>query len=102
VWVPGCATGEEAYSLAIVLIEHAQGQRSGPIQIFASDVDEEALDFRPLRLYSESIAADVPRGRWPGSSPGKEQLPSEQGAPRNGHFRQAETSSPTLPSPCST
>ena len=63
VWVPGCATGEEAYSLAIVLIEHAQGQRSGPIQVFASDVDEEALDFARAGLYSESIAADVPRGR---------------------------------------
>ena len=63
VWVPGCATGEEAYTLAMVLIEHAQGQRSGPMQVFASDVDDEALEFARAGLYPESIAADVPRGR---------------------------------------
>src|SRR4029077_18953694 len=45
VWVPGCATGEEAYSIAILLREYADRMSdSAPkIQIFASDIDENAL-----------------------------------------------------------
>jgi two-component system CheB/CheR fusion protein len=64
VWVPGCATGEEAYSIAMLLIEELQAARkSCPLQIFASDVDVGALEFARAGLYSESIAADVPRER---------------------------------------
>jgi two-component system CheB/CheR fusion protein len=64
VWVAGCGTGEEAYSLGMALIEQVQAaQRGSPIQIFASDVDEEALDFARAGVYPESIAADVPAGR---------------------------------------
>jgi two-component system CheB/CheR fusion protein len=44
VWVPGCATGEEAYSIAIVLKEAMAGMRGVPkVQIFATDIDERAL-----------------------------------------------------------
>src|SRR6185436_7176296 len=44
VWVPGCATGEEAYSLAILLLEAVQRRAVRPeIQVFASDLDEGAL-----------------------------------------------------------
>jgi two-component system CheB/CheR fusion protein len=44
VWVPGCATGEEAYSLAIMFSEQLQGRANAPrIQIFATDIDESAL-----------------------------------------------------------
>ena len=44
IWVPGCATGEECYSLAICLLEFL-GDRVAdtPIQIFATDIDETAL-----------------------------------------------------------
>src|SRR5262249_13865450 len=43
VWVPGCATGEEAYSIAILLAEAMSGRRPGPkVQIFATDIDEHA------------------------------------------------------------
>jgi two-component system CheB/CheR fusion protein len=44
VWVAGCASGEEAYSIAILLHDLLQGQKSGRrVQIFASDIDETAL-----------------------------------------------------------
>jgi two-component system, chemotaxis family, CheB/CheR fusion protein len=63
-WVAGCGTGEEPYSLGMLLIEQAQAaQRSGPIQVFASDVDREALDIARAGLYPESIAADVTADR---------------------------------------
>ncbi len=44
VWVPGCATGEEAYSLAILLREHMDGLPVVPqVQVFATDIDEAAI-----------------------------------------------------------
>lgn len=60
VWVPGCATGEEPYSIAMLLIEHMQAaQKGGSIQIFASDIDEEALETARAGSYPESIGGDV-------------------------------------------
>jgi two-component system CheB/CheR fusion protein len=64
VWVPGCATGEEAYSIAILLLEHADAVEQPPdIQIFASDPDEDALIFAREGLYPAAIAADVSEQR---------------------------------------
>jgi two-component system CheB/CheR fusion protein len=60
VWVPGCATGEEPYSLAILLFEQmAAGQKNFRLCIFATDVDDEALEVARHGVYPESIAADV-------------------------------------------
>lgn len=60
VWVPGCATGEEAYSLAMLLDEYAETLNIEPnVQIFASDLDEQALRFARNGLYPMTIAADV-------------------------------------------
>ncbi|MBV9183941.1 MAG: hypothetical protein JO356_21760, partial [Acidobacteria bacterium] len=60
VWVPGCATGEEAYSHAIVLTEFAETLSQPPsLQIFATDIDEEALAYGRHGLYPETISADV-------------------------------------------
>src|SRR5438094_807447 len=60
VWVPGCAPGEEAYSIAMLLIEELQAGRKGvPLQVFASDVDPGALDFARVGLYPESVVRDV-------------------------------------------
>ena len=60
VWVPGCATGEEAYSLAILLHEYAQTIQKPPnIQIFATDIDRDALDIARRGHYPESIASDL-------------------------------------------
>jgi two-component system CheB/CheR fusion protein len=64
VWVPGCATGEEAYSLAMLLVEHADTLDGPPeLQLFATDVDEEVLDEGRRGRYSEAIAADVSADR---------------------------------------
>ncbi|WP_181120940.1 CheR family methyltransferase [Xanthomonas arboricola] len=60
VWVLGCSTGEEAYSLAMLLREHAQTLDVAPrIQIFASDIDGRALAIARVGRYSSSIVADV-------------------------------------------
>ena len=62
VWVPGCATGEEAYSLAILLLEHAarlEAEKRPAIQIFATDLSREALTLAREGVYPEAIAADV-------------------------------------------
>ncbi len=60
VWVAGCATGEEAYSIAILLLEHlSSANKHCPLKIFASDVDEAALRFARAGTYPASIAADV-------------------------------------------
>ena len=44
IWVPGCSTGEEAYSIAIVLLEYLEDKADTiPIQIFGTDINEEAI-----------------------------------------------------------
>jgi two-component system CheB/CheR fusion protein len=60
VWVLGCATGEEAYSLAILLREHMAGMDSPPqVQIFATDLDSRALGSARTGRYADSIAEHV-------------------------------------------
>jgi two-component system CheB/CheR fusion protein len=60
VWTPGCATGEEAYSLAILLAEHQDSlKQSCKIQVFATDIDNQAIATARAGLYPASIAADV-------------------------------------------
>jgi two-component system CheB/CheR fusion protein len=59
VWVPGCSTGEEAYSLAMLFLEESAAKRAVKLQIFASDVSAEALDFARNGVYPAAIAADV-------------------------------------------
>ncbi len=64
VWVVGCATGEEAYSVAMLLLEQAASSNVHvPIQIFASDLDEKALTVAREGRYPKAIAADVSEGR---------------------------------------
>ena len=59
-WVVGCATGEEAYSLAILLLEEAEQMKLRiPMQIFATDLDEGALATAREGRYPRSIEADV-------------------------------------------
>jgi len=60
VWVPGCSTGEEAYSLAILLQEHLEVQRkSFKLQVFATDIDSQAISVARSGLYPASISADL-------------------------------------------
>lgn len=59
-WVVGCATGEEAYSLAMLLLEEMHRRRLFvPLQIFATDLDEGALATAREGRYPRSIEADV-------------------------------------------
>ena len=63
-WVAGCASGEEAFSLAILLTEEiAAAGKNCDVQVFATDIDEEALKFARLGIYPESIVADVETDR---------------------------------------
>ena len=60
VWVPGCATGEEPYSIAMLLLEQqTAAQNPCRLQIFATDVDEDALEVARQGIYPEGISADV-------------------------------------------
>ena len=60
VWVAGCATGEEAYSLAILFAEVCdQHKRWPPIKIFATDVEQHYIDTAGSGVFSEAIANEV-------------------------------------------
>ena len=60
VWAAGCASGEEAYSLAMTLLEGMEKLKQRlPIQIFGTDLDHEAIDIARLGFYPEGIARDV-------------------------------------------
>src|SRR5690348_9686136 len=64
VWVPGCATGEEAYSIAMLLADQAHTLATPPaFQVFASDIDVGAIAFGRAGVYPESIVTDVPPTR---------------------------------------
>ncbi len=64
VWVPGCATGEEAYSLAMLLREHMDGLAEPPqVLVFATDIDAQALEVARQALYPEAVASQVTGGR---------------------------------------
>jgi two-component system CheB/CheR fusion protein len=64
VWVPGCATGEEAYSIAIMLLEEAGRHAIRPaIQVFGSDLDTRALAIAREGIYPAAIEADVSEER---------------------------------------
>lgn len=61
VWAPGCATGEEAYSLAILFHDHARSQGLAPnVKIFATDVHRNSLELASNGLYSEQSIAELP------------------------------------------
>ena len=65
-WVVGCSTGEEAYSLAIVLkeaLEEAKLAGRFPIQIFATDLDRDAIDKARQGAFPDNIVADVSADR---------------------------------------
>ncbi len=67
IWVPGCSTGEEAYSLAIIVRECAQMLKAKfKVQIFATDIDGAAIETARAGLYAESISVDVSPERLTG------------------------------------
>ena len=60
IWVPACSTGEEAYSIAIALLEHL-GERAPDyrLQVFGTDVDETSIQHARRGIYPQNIALDV-------------------------------------------
>ncbi|RYY97573.1 MAG: chemotaxis protein, partial [Comamonadaceae bacterium] len=63
-WVAGCATGEEAYSVSMLLKEYAEAQaRPFDIQVFATDIDERAVALARRGVYPEGIAEDITPAR---------------------------------------
>jgi two-component system CheB/CheR fusion protein len=64
VWVTGCATGEEAYSVGILLCEQLEAMdRATEVQIFATDIHEKSFAFAREGLYPETIASEVSETR---------------------------------------
>ena len=94
VWNPGCSTGEETYSLAIVLKECLEGlklQDSPSIQIFATDIDQDAIDKARRGTFPAGIATDVSPERLAAVlRPGRRGLPDQERDPRPGGLCAAE------------
>ncbi len=64
IWVPGCSTGEEAYSIAIALLEHLGDKANSiPIQIFGTDISESALRKARAGVYTPASVHDLSPGR---------------------------------------
>jgi two-component system CheB/CheR fusion protein len=62
IWVAGCSTGEEAYSVAILVMEHLEKlkmKRLPKVQIFATDLDVTAIEHARLGVYFDNIVSDV-------------------------------------------
>src|SRR5438552_18941303 len=94
VWVLGCSTGQEAYSIAMSFVEFSeQAGHARKLQLFATDVNEALLDKGRAGLYAKSLVDDLSperlrrffrRGEW--------RLSRRQVPPRDGHLRPAEYS----------
>ncbi len=64
IWVPGCATGEEAYSIGMLLSEYLDGMIEPPhVQVFATDLDEDAIAAARDGFYTAADVVDVPEKR---------------------------------------
>ncbi|MDB5246680.1 MAG: chemotaxis protein CheR [Segetibacter sp.] len=60
IWIAGCASGEEAYSFAILVREQLDAvQKNNPVKIFATDIDDEALQLAGKGFYNQSIEKNV-------------------------------------------
>ncbi len=60
VWSAGCSTGEEAYTLCMLFIEEFERQEFWPsLKIFATDVNQQNVDFAAIGSYSQSVAAEI-------------------------------------------
>jgi two-component system CheB/CheR fusion protein len=59
VWVAGCATGEEAYSIAMIFRECMVSKRPFKVQIYSTDIDEDAIAVARMGIYPPNITIDV-------------------------------------------
>jgi two-component system CheB/CheR fusion protein len=61
VWIPGCSTGEEVYSLAMLLLDFlSEKDCMNPLQLFATDISETSLEKARAGVYSADIETDIP------------------------------------------
>ncbi|MFP5236995.1 MAG: CheR family methyltransferase [Acidobacteriota bacterium] len=64
IWCAGCSTGEEAYSLAIILLEYlSQNGMDTPVQIFGTDASEQSIETARMAVYPDTLVADVSQER---------------------------------------
>lgn len=64
IWVPGCSTGQEVYSLAMALLEFLDGQAvRPPVQIFGTDISDAAIQQARKGFYPQSIASEISHDR---------------------------------------
>jgi two-component system CheB/CheR fusion protein len=64
IWVPGCSSGEEVYSIAMCLLENLGDQTGAtPIQIFGTDVSEKEIEYARAGIYRESALQEVSEAR---------------------------------------
>jgi len=63
VWIPGCSTGEEVYSIVISLLEYIDDFTPIPIQVFATDIDDNAIEKARQGIYQESINTIIDKQR---------------------------------------
>ena len=61
IWVIGCSTGQEVYSIAMLLKEHYEANNVEiPTKIFGTDIDQDAIDFASKGVYAESSVLEIP------------------------------------------
>ncbi|WP_162342962.1 CheR family methyltransferase [Cyclobacterium salsum] len=61
VWVPGCSSGEEAYSIALLIKDYLRANKlQYEVNIFATDLDKEAIKRAANRVFSKNISAEIP------------------------------------------
>ena len=81
VWVVACSTGQEAYSIGMLLKEHCRKEKKHvPIKIFATDIDQRAIDKASKGIYTANIVEEVPKTlltRYFTHSDGKYQVKKE-------------------------
>ncbi len=64
VWIPSCATGEEAYTIGMLLLDaFANAGKPANLQIFASDINQDAINVARRGVYSASIVSDIAADR---------------------------------------
>ena len=60
IWVPGCATGEEIYSIAIIIQEYMENaEKIFDVQLFGTDIDKDAIEIARSGIYPSTISSEV-------------------------------------------
>jgi two-component system, chemotaxis family, CheB/CheR fusion protein len=64
IWCAGCSTGEEAYSLAIIVLEYlSQHGLDTPLQVFGTDASDQSIEAARIAVYPETLATEIPPDR---------------------------------------